>query len=270
MSAKAPACDTGAGDARNAENLRLLHLYLESPDAAVRAEALSALTERNMGLVHAVAGRYRDRLNAHTGIEYEDLVQIGIIGMLRAAQSFDFSFATTFSTYAVPLIVGEIRRCLRDDGTVHVSRDLRQRGYRLFRLREAFRQEHGRDPTADELANLSGEPCEMLVFLLDATTPVASLSEPMAGGGNHGEDGEDFTLAHVLCDEEDAFARLTEHMTLHAAIGKLCARDRAILRLRYGKALSQQQTAAVLGLSQVKISRTEKKIFAFLREEIGS
>ncbi len=220
-----------------------------------------------MGLVHAIAGRYRERLLSHTGMEYEDLVQIGVIGMLRAVNSFDFSFATTFSTYAVPMIIGEIRRCLRDDGTVHVSRDIRRRGYHILGVREELRRQREREPTTKELAEAAGEPEEMLMFLLDATSPVASLSEPLAG---EGEDGEDFTLAHVLCDEEDMFSRMTEHLTLRAAIGKLSAGDRAILRLRYGRLLSQQQTADILGLSQVKVSRTEKKIFAFLRAEIGS
>ncbi len=261
------ACGEDTADTRKAENMALLRRYHESTDAQERASLLSTLTERNMGLVHAVASRYRDRLSAHTGIEYDDLVQIGTIGMLRAVQSFDFSFATTFSTYAVPLIVGEIRRCLRDDGTVHVSREIRRRGYRVRSTRDAFRAEQGREPTMTELAAAVGEAPEVLSFLLDATAPISSLSEPIAGSG---EDGEEFTLAHVLCDEEDVFAHMTEHLALRAAMDKLSERDRAILRLRYEREMSQEQTAAVLGLSQVKISRTEKKIFAFLRAEIGS
>ena len=105
----------------------------------------------------------------------------------------------------------------------------------------------------------------MLVYLMDAAGPVASLSEPLGGEG----DEEGFSLETVLADEDDAIERLTDRMTLSAAVEKLCERDRMILRLRYEKSLSQQQTAAILGLSQVKISRTEKKIFAFLREQMG-
>ncbi|MBQ8578931.1 MAG: sigma-70 family RNA polymerase sigma factor [Clostridia bacterium] len=253
--------DTGG---RNAENLALLHRYHDTDDERIRADALSELIERNMGLVHAAAGRYRERLSSHAGMDYEDLVQIGTIGMIRAVQSFDFSYETTFSTYAVPLIIGEIRRCLRDDGTVKVSRDLRRRGYHVIGVREEFLRRHGREPTVNELSAASGEPAELLGFLLDAASPVSSLSEPVSGG-DAGEDGA-LTLEHLLCEEENDIDRLTERMSLRDAISGLCERDRAILNLRYGRGLSQQQTADILGLSQVKISRTEKKIFAYLRE----
>lgn len=257
--------DGKTAEERNAENLDLLHRCRDAEDERERAAALTELTERNTGLVHAVAARYRDRLASHAGIEYEDLVQIGIIGMIRAARSFDFSYETTFSTYAVPLIVGEIRRFLRDDGMVKVSRDVKSRGFRVLRAKEEFIRKNRREPTVTELAQAAGETPEMLVFLLDAAAPVSSLSEPMAGGDG---DEEGFTLEHVLCEEEDEIDRLTERLTLRAAVDKLSPRDRSILRLRYEKQLSQQQTAEILGLSQVKISRSEKKIFAFLRKEM--
>ena len=257
--------DGKTAEERNAENLDLLHRCRDAEDERERAAALTELTERNTGLVHAVAARYRDRLASHAGIEYEDLVQIGIIGMIRAARSFDFSYETTFSTYAVPLIVGEIRRFLRDDGMVKVSRDVKSRGFRVLRAKEEFIRKNRREPTVTELAQAAGEAPEMLVFLLDAAAPVSSLSEPMAGGDG---DEEGFTLEHVLCEEEDEIDRLTERLTLRAAVDKLSPRDRSILRLRYEKQLSQQQTAEILGLSQVKISRSEKKIFAFLRKEM--
>lgn len=257
--------DGKTAEERNAENLDLLHRCRDAEDERERAAALTELTERNTGLVHAVAARYRDRLASHAGIEYEDLVQIGIIGMIRAARSFDFSYETTFSTYAVPLIVGEIRRFLRDDGMVKVSRDVKSRGWRVLRAKEEFIRKNKREPTVTELAQAAGETPEMLVFLLDAAAPVSSLSEPMAGGDG---DEEGFTLEHVLCEEEDEIDRLTERLTLRAAVDKLSPRDRSILHLRYEKQLSQQQTAEILGLSQVKISRSEKKIFAFLRKEM--
>ena len=257
--------DGKTAEERNAENLDLLHRCRDAEDERERAAALTELTERNAGLVHAVAARYRDRLASHAGIEYEDLVQIGIIGMIRAARSFDFSYETTFSTYAVPLIVGEIRRFLRDDGMVKVSRDVKSRGWRVLRAKEEFIRKNRREPTVTELAQAAGETPEMLVFLLDAAAPVSSLSEPMAGGDG---DEEGFTLEHVICEEEDEIDRLTERLTLRAAVDKLSPRDRSILRLRYEKQLSQQQTAEILGLSQVKISRSEKKIFAFLRKEM--
>lgn len=254
-----------AGQGVKEDNLTLLRQYHESTDAAVREKILAHLIDTNFGLVRAVAKRYTDRIRHHSGIEMEDLYQIGTIGMIKAVRSFDFSYETTFSTYAVPLIVGEIRRCLRDDGMVKVSRDIKRRGYLVWQAREAFIGREGREPTVGELAAETGEDEAVLVFLMDAAGSVASLSEPLGGDG----EDEAFTLETVLADEDDAIERLTDRLTLHAAVEKLSERDRAILRLRYERGLSQQQTAAILGLSQVKISRTEKKIFAFLREEMG-
>lgn len=247
------------------DNLSLLRQYHDTDDVRLREEILARIVDANFGLVRAVAKRYTDRIRHHSGIEMEDLYQIGTIGMIKAVRSFDFSYETTFSTYAVPLIVGEIRRCLRDDGMVKVSRDVKRRGYLVWQAKEAFYQREGREPTVSELAEASGEEESLLVYLMDAAGPVASLSEPLGGDA----DEEAFTLETVLADEEDAIERLTDRMTLSAAVEKLSERDRMILRLRYDRGLSQQQTAAILGLSQVKISRTEKKIFAFLREEMG-
>ena len=257
--------NTAPDAAAREDNLALLRQYHEAADEKLRAAVLERIVECNSGLVRAVALRYRDRIRSHSGMELEDLYQIGTIGMLKAVRSFDFSYETTFSTYAVPLIIGEIRRCLRDDGMVKVSRDIKRRGYLVLQAKEAYLQREGREPTVRELAAASGEPEELLVFLLDAAGPVASLSEPLGGDG----DDEAFTLENVLADDEDAIERLTDRLTLHTAVEKLSERDRMILRLRYEKELSQQQTAAILGLSQVKVSRTEKKIFAFLREQMG-
>ena len=253
-----------AESARHEENLALLRRYHASLDAQEQAECMACLVERNSALVRAVAGRFRDRIRGHSGIEMEDLYQIGTIGMIKAVRSFDFSYDTTFSTYAVPLIVGEIRHCLRDDGTVKVSRDIKRRGYLVLQAREEFMRREGREPTVRELSAASGEAEELLMFLLDATGPVASLSDPLGGDG----DDETFTLETMLADDDDEIERLTDRLTLRCAVDKLSERDRSILRLRYDRGLSQQQTAAILGLSQVKVSRTEKKIFAFLREQM--
>ena len=249
---------------RRDENIVLLRQYHSTADTREQALCMARIVERNAALVRSVAQRYRDRIRGHSGIEMEDLYQIGTIGMIKAVKSFDFSYETTFSTYAVPLIIGEIRRCLRDDGTVKVSRDIKRRGYLVLQARETFLQREGREPTVRELSAASGEPEEMLMFLLDATGPVTSLSEPLGADG----DDEAFTLETVLADEDDEIERLTDRLTLRMAVEKLSERDRSILRLRYERGLSQQQTAAILGLSQVKISRTEKKIFAFLREQM--
>ncbi len=248
------------------DNLQLLHVYHESCDDKVRKDALAALVEQNAGLVRAVTYRYKDRIQHTSGVEYEDLLQIGTMGMLKAIRSFDFSYATTFSTYAVPLIIGEIRRFLRDDGMVKVSRDIRRRGYLVLQAKESFLRREGREPTVSELAEVTGEPVEELVFLLDAAAPVHSLSEPMTGDPG---DEDAFTLEHVLCDDDNAIDRLTDRLSLRQAIAVLPEEEQRLLLLRYQKQLSQQQTAEILGVSQVKVSRMEKKIFDKLRTLLG-
>ncbi len=244
------------------ENLALLHRYHETEDEGERERVLALLAEQNVGLVRSVACRYKDRAAVTAaGLELEDLVQIGCIGMLKAIRSFDFTYATAFSTYAVPLIIGEIRRALRDDGMVKVSRDVKTRGYKVMEAKERFLREEGREPTVAELARISGEAVESLVFLLDAATPVHSLSEPVGGDG-------ELTLEQVLTEGESDIDRLTDRLSLIEAISTLGEPERQILRLRYEKQLSQQQTAQLLGITQVKVSRTEKKIFAHLRARL--
>ncbi len=216
--------------------------------------ALAQLVENNMGLVKSVALRFRDR-----GTEYEDLVQIGSIGLLRAARSFDFSFGCMFSTYAVPLIIGEIRRHLRDDGIIKVSRTIRARAAMLMREREQFARLEGREPTVNELCSLTGLTGEEIVTALDAAGPIRSLSETVGG-----EDGA--PLENFIADPDAPLDRLTDHIALEQAIARLSAEQQQIIQLRYFRRLSQQQVGNILGLSQVKISREEKKILALLRQ----
>ena len=218
--------------------------------------ALAQLVENNLGLVKSVALRFRDR-----GTEYEDLVQIGSIGLLRAARSFDFSFGCMFSTYAVPLIIGEIRRHLRDDGIIKVSRTIRTRAVHLMRERELFARREGREPTIGELCRLTGFTAEEIVTALDAAGPVRSLSETVGG-----EDGA--PLENFIADPEAPLDRLTDHIALEQAIGRLSPDQQQIIRLRYFHRLSQQQVGNALGLSQVKVSREEKKILGMLREAL--
>lgn len=218
--------------------------------------ALAELVENNMGLVKSVALRFRDR-----GTEYEDLVQIGSIGLLRAARSFDFSFGCMFSTYAVPLIIGEIRRHLRDDGIIKVSRTIRTRAVHLMRERDQFARQEGREPTVSELSQLTGYTAEEIVTALDAAGPVRSLSETVGG-----EDGA--PLENFIADPDAPLDRLTDHIALEQAIKRLSPDQQQIIRLRYFHRLSQQQVGNALGLSQVKVSREEKKILGLLREAL--
>lgn len=191
-------------------------------------------------------------------------MQLGTIGMIKAARSFDFSYGTAFSTYAVPLIAGEIRRFLRDDGPVKVSRSIRQAGAAVMRARDRFLREEGREPRLSELAALCGLTPEEVTDAMEAALPVRSLSEPVGGEeGNGGSALEDF-----LPDGDPMLDTLTDSIALREAIGRLSEQQQQILQLRYYREMSQQQTGKILGLSQVKISREEKKIMQLLRSAL--
>lgn len=218
-------------------------------------EALARLTDENMGLVRSIALRFTGR-----GMDYEDLVQTGTIGMIRAARSFDPSFGCVFSTYAVPLIMGEIKRMLRDDGQVKVSRELKRRAMLVARARERLEGALGREPRLSELAAECGLSPEEASEALAAYTPVRSLSE------SAGDDMPE--LGDMIADPEDAYERVCERNSLTAAVAELEPLQRSIVYLRYKKELSQAQTGALLGVSQVKVSREEKKIIELLRRKL--
>jgi len=220
--------------------------------------AESELMERNLGLVRSIALRFRDR-----GVEYEDLVQIGSIGMFKAIKSFDISKGTAFSTYAVPLIIGEIRRFIRDDGLIKVSRIYKQHGALLMKEREKYVSEYGCEPKIEILAKRCGITVEEAAIAIDASSPVTSLSASING------DDEGYTLENILSEEKSEIDTRIEHIALSQAISTLPPLWRKIVVLRYLKEYSQQKTALVLGLTQVKISREEKKIFEALRKELS-
>ncbi len=219
-------------------------------------EAEARLVEWNQGLVTSVAARFRGR-----GADFEDLVQIGSIGLLKAIRSFDLGRGFAFSTYAVPLIIGEIRRFLRDDGMVKVGRGQKRTGALLMKEREKWIAEHGEEPRLNALAERVGISPEEAAAALDAASPVRSLSESI------GED--DFSLEDVIPSEEDEIGRMIEKLALNETIRSLPPLWRQIIALRYFREYSQQQTADVLGLTQVKVSREEKKIFAELRGRLA-
>lgn len=236
-------------------NQGLLELA-KSDDERVSMEASGQLIEANMGLVRSIALRFRGR-----GTEYEDLVQIGTIGMLKAIRTYDADRGTAFSTYAVPLIVGEIRRHLRDDGIIKISRYHRKLGMDLRHAETRIMNEEGREAHVDELAALCGVSPEEAAVALEATTPVLSLT---AGSGEDGSaELEDFIADQSDFDEME---RMRDRIALGQAIEKLEPTWRKIILLRYYRNLTQQQTAERLGLSQVKISREEKKIMEHLRQ----
>lgn len=217
------------------------------------------LIEENIGLVRTVARRFLDR-----GTEYEDLVQIGLIGMIKAIRSFSIERGTAFSTYAVPLIVGEIRRHLRDDGPIKVSRVYKRQGLAILHEKNRVIAEEGREPGIAELAGRCGVPVEEAAVSLDSISPVTSLSDFV-----YGEDT--VTYEGVIADEEseNETEHICDRIALAQCIGTLPPLWRKIVLLRYYRNCTQQQTATLLGLTQVKISREEKKLLAQLREMLA-
>lgn len=219
-------------------------------------DAKEELVKNNVGLIWSVARRFFGR-----GVDPDDLYQLGCLGFLKAVEGFDPQFGTQFSTYAVPKIAGEIRRFLRDDGTVKVSRTQKRLGAALMHEREKIISETGEEPRIETLAGRLDITAEEAAAALDALSPVRSLSERL------GED--DFSLEDVIQSPDDSLTRMIERVALGEVIGTLPPLWRKIITLRYFKDYSQQQTADALGLTQVKISREEKKIFAELREKLA-
>ena len=232
------------------QNAELLVQVAEGDKAA-----LTTLICNNLGLVKTIVLRFVGR-----GAEYEDLVQIGTIGMIKAARSYDPSYETTFSTYAVPLIIGEIRRFLRDDGMIKVSRSTKRQGVQILAAKEAFATKNGRDPTVGELSTLCGMSQAELVYALDAVSPVGSLSEPV------GEEEGGTTIGAMLADGENLIERTTDRIALTEAIKRLSPLHKQLVYLRYQKELSQAQTGERLGMTQVQVSREEKRMLTRLRE----
>lgn len=233
------------------DNINLLKKLAEGDQTAeVR------LIEQNSGLVTGIAHRFRGR-----GVDFEDLVQIGSIGMIKAIRSFDLSRGTAFSTYAVPLIIGEIRRFLRDDGPIKVSRVQKKLGASLMYAKEKYITEKGIEPHINDLAAIVGVSPEEAAAALDSTSPVRSLSEQLGD--------EDFELEDVIPSNDDELGQMLEKIAVREIIDNLPPLWKKIILLRYYRDYSQQQTADALGLTQVKISREEKKIFQKLREELA-
>lgn len=220
-------------------------------------EAEEKLILLNMGLVKSIATRFVGR-----GTDFEDLVQIGSIGLLKAIRTFDAARGCAFSTYAVPLIFGEIRRFLRDDGPIKVSRVQKRVAAGIMAEKERLAAEGEYDAPLSLVAERCGISREEAAEALDAVTPLRSLCEPIAGDENGN------TLESVIADENEN-ERAFEKIALAAAIAKMPKLRQKIIILRYFKDFSQDETARALGLSQVKVSREEKKILLFLREELS-
>lgn len=210
------------------------------------------IVEENSGLIWSVVRRFTGR-----GVDADDLYQLGCVGLLKAIDGFDESFGTRFSTYAVPKISGEIRRFLRDDGAVKVSRGVKEQAAQIRAARNSLEQRIGREPTLSELERETGLSVEDIVFAETATGPAESLQR------ESGEDG--FSLELVLGDFA-AEEKMLEHVALRSAIDKLPERERQVIALRFYHGMTQQNCARVLHVSQVQVSRLERRAIDELRE----
>ena len=218
--------------------------------------ARERIVEENMGLVYTVVRRFAGR-----GCEQEDLVQIGSIGLLKAIDNFDTSFDVRFSTYAVPMITGEIRRFLRDDGIVKVSRILKEAAAKAYRAREALEKQRGVEPTMEEIAQETGISAEELVMAMDAVCEVESLIQTVYSG-----DGAPVLLGDRIPDHTDRNEALLNRMLLAQLLELLSKDEQEVIRLRYFEEQTQVQVAKRLGMTQVQVSRAEKRILKKLRE----
>jgi RNA polymerase sporulation-specific sigma factor len=215
-------------------------------------EACEQAVIENNGLIWSIARRYFGR-----GVEPEDLYQLGCVGFLKAVQGFDFSYGTCFSTYAVPKIAGEIRRFLRDDGVLKVCCSIREQAQTLYTAKERLRQELGREPVISELSEATGLTVEEIAQTELATDTPESLQQETADG---------LTLEGVIGTEAPEEG-LVERIALRESINRLPEKERMTILLRYFKGLTQQQTARILRVSQVQISRLERKGLQHLRED---
>ena len=223
-------------------------------------KAREVLIEQNLGLVHHIVKRFLGR-----GYDAEDLFQIGVIGLIKSIDKFDTSYDVKFSTYAVPLITGEIKRFLRDDGMVKVSRTLKENGMKVRYAAERLGSKLNREPTLAEVAREAELTDEEVVMAMEANGQVESIYKSV-----YQNDGNEIVLVDQLADEKQNEQELVlNHMVLSQLIGGLSQKEQKLIKLRYYQDKTQTEVAKVLGISQVQVSRLEKKILLDMRQKMG-
>ena len=236
------------------ETLELLKLAKEG-----NQDAKEQVITQNLGLVWSVARRFMGR-----GYELEDLYQIGCIGLIKCVEKFDLSFEVKFSTYAVPMISGEIKRFLRDDGMIKVSRTLKEIAYKVNRTREEIMNETGEEPKLEELAGILNLDVEEIVASLEANVEVESIHKTV-----YQNDGKEMYLVDKLADTRDEQEGLMNHLLIESLVASLDESEKQIIKLRYYENKTQTQVADIVGISQVQVSRMEKKILQKMRLSYG-
>lgn len=222
------------------------------------SEAVNFLVENNIGLVRSVAKRFSNR-----GCEYDDLIQIGSIGLLKAIKKFDTEYNVKFSTYAIPMIIGEIKRFLRDDGIIKVSRNLKEIANRAHIAKEALEKDFGREPTISEIASVLEISKEDLAVALESVQSTEYLYETI-----HQDDGSPILLIDRISYNEGEDIDVIDRIALKEMLTALDPKERQIIMLRYFKDMTQCQVAKMLGMTQVQVSRVEKKIIGKLRQNM--
>ena len=223
--------------------------------------AKEKIVSDNTGLVWSIARRFVNR-----GYDLEELYQIGCIGLLKACDRFESRYGVQFSTYAVPLIAGEIKRFLRDNGAIKVSRILKQNGYQISKAKEALLHKYGREATLDELADYTGLCVEDIVMATEANREVESIQQTICG-----KDGTQVSLVERLVDEaqsEVAAENIMNRILVGQAMEKLGEMEQELIRLRFFEDRTQTEVAKVLGISQVQVRRLEKKILIQMRQNL--
>lgn len=221
-------------------------------------EARDTLVVENLGLIWSIVKRFAGR-----GYEQEDLFQIGAIGLIKAIDKFDLSFDVKFSTYAVPMITGEIKRFLRDDGMIKVSRSLKETAIKAGNATKELESRLGREPTTNEVANEIGITMEELVMALESVCEVESLHKTI-----YRNDGNEIFLVDKVLSKKDEHEELINSILINQMLGDLDEKERQIIEMRYFKNKTQAEIAKIFGISQVQVSRLEKKILRRMRENI--
>ena len=234
-------------------NLQLIPLAKEG-----NTEALNKLIEANLPLVTSISKKFTNR-----GYEYEDIYQIGCMGLVKAIKNFDEKYNVKFSTYAVPMIIGEIKRFLRDDGMIKVSRNVKSLAKKLHFDKEALTKKLNREPTVEELAQFSGMDKEEILFALESSASMQYLYEVI-----HQDDGSPVLLIDKLSENAIEDKNITEKLALKEALRNLDTKSRQIIVLRYYKDKTQKQVAKMMGISQVQVSRIEKKVLQEMRKQL--
>ncbi len=214
--------------------------------------------DENLGLVWSVARRFMNR-----GHDLEDLYQIGCIGLLKSIDKFDLQYDVKFSTYAVPMIMGEIRRFLRDDNYIKVSRSMKELAYKISQMKEKMMKEDGQEPGIDKLAEALSVSREEIVFAMEASKEVESIYHTVSGAN-----GDELLIIDRMKSKEDETGKMIEHMTIEQLLDKLPEDERKLIRLRYYEDKTQSDIGKILGISQVQVSRMEKKILKWMRQEL--